>query len=118
MSQNVYPIAFLDPPNLLQAGVTNIPPASSLPLQVVADLGFNASYAIDYIDSTGDYIGVYTGLSGQEKLNCVVGGGLVNRTFSVIAAHSRVSLRSMTNTAVTNGSLMMTFMGFKWQPPS
>jgi hypothetical protein len=109
---HLYPIAFFDPPHVLQANVSNIPGTASSPLQVIADIGFKASYAIDYIDTTGDYIGVYTGPAGHEVLNCIIGGGLSNRAWSVIPAKSRVSLRSMTASSITNGQLTCTFMGF------
>jgi|SRR5579859_690625 len=111
MSVYLYPIAYFDPPQVLDASITNIPAASALPLQVIANIGFKASYAITYIDTTGDYIGVYTGVVGSEVLNCIIGGGQNSTTYSVIAAQSRVSLRSMTNTPITNGKLMCTFLG-------
>lgn len=113
-THNLFPIAFMDSPQVLNASVTPIPGSGSAPLQVVADLGFKASYAIDYIDSTGDYVGVYLGAVGQEKLAVIIGGGAVTRAFVVCAAHSRVSLRSITSSAITNGHLSMNFMGLGW----
>lgn len=114
MSNNLYPIYFIDPPKILDSGVTNIPGSASLPVQVVANSGLKAAHAIDYIDTTGDYIGVYTGLTGVEVLRCIIGGGLVSTAPVVIAANSRVSLRSMTATAITTGKLTMSFMGQGW----
>lgn len=108
----IYPIAFIDAPQVLRTNVTNIPGSGSLPLQIVADLGFKAAYALDYIDTTGDFIGVYLGASGSETLLCIIGNGQTERAWAVAAAHSRVSLRSMTTTPVTNGNLTITFMGF------
>lgn len=107
----IFPIAFFDPPQVLDTGVTSIPGSGSSPLQVVADLGFKAAFAIDYIDTTGDYIGVYTGTSGHEVLKCIIGNGLSERAWIVLAAHSRISLRSMSVTAITSGKLMCMFMG-------
>lgn len=107
----VYPIAFFDPPMVLNASVTPIPGSGSSPLQVVADIGFRAAYNINYIDSTGDFIGVYLGASGDEKLLCVVGGGTSSIIPAVVAAKSRVSLRSMTASSITNGYLFVTFLG-------
>lgn len=109
----IYPIAFFDAPQVFQANITNIPGAASAPLQVVADLGFSAAYAIDYIDSTGDYIGVYQGEVGSEILKAIIGGGTTDRCWVVLTAHSRVSIRSMTSSAVTNGQLVVTFMGYR-----
>jgi len=108
---SLYPIYYIDPPQILSASVTNIPGAGSLPLQVVANSGFKAAYGIAYIDTTGDYIGVYIGVSGSEVLRCIVGGGQVSAMPVVIPAHSRVSLRSMSSSAITQGQLTLTFLG-------
>lgn len=83
-----------------------------MPLQVIADSGFKSAIAIDYIDTTGDFIGVYLGQSGQETLLCVIGNGQNGRAWGVFAAHSRVSLRSMTASAITNGTLVGTLMSY------
>lgn len=111
---NLFPIAFMDAPRVLNASVTPIPGSGSAPLQVVANIGFKAAYAIDYIDSTGDYIGVYIGPVGSEVLLTIIGGGAITRAYVVIAAQSRVSLRSVTSTAITNGHLSCVFMGMGW----
>lgn len=110
-THNLFPIAFMDAPQVLNASVTPIPGSGNSPLQVVADLGFKAAYAIDYIDSTGDYIGVYVGPVGFEVLRSIIGGGAITRAYIVLAAHSRISLRSITSTAITNGHLSINFMG-------
>lgn len=111
---NLYPIAFFDAPQVLQAYVTNIPGAASLPLQVVANIGFSAAYSIQFADSTGDWIGVYTGAVGQEVLRTIIGNGLSQIVPVVIPAQSRVSLRSMTASPITNGNLVVTFLGYKF----
>lgn len=108
----IYPIAFMDAPQLLITTVTPIPGSGSLPLQVVADLGFKAAYAIDYMDTTGDFIGVFVGPSGSETMVGIIGNGQTERVWTVLPAHSRVSLRSLTTTSITNGNLSLTFMGF------
>jgi len=110
-----FPIAFFDPPVVLNASVTPIPGSGSSPLQVVANLGTVANYYVNYIDSTGDFVGVYSGPSGQEELVCVIGGGTASIVPGVIAARSRISLRSMTSTAITNGNLFCTFLGQGWK---
>jgi len=107
-----FPIAFFDSPEILDAAVTHIPGSGSLPLQVIADSGFRSAVAIDYIDTTGDFIGVYLGASGQETLLCIIGNGLTYRAWGVFAAHSRVSLRSMTTSPITNGTLVGTLMSY------
>jgi len=108
---SLFPIYFIDSPEILYTNVTPIPGSGSSPLQVVADSGFKAAYGISWQDTTGDYIGVYTGAAGSEVLKVIIGGGVVSAVPVVIAAHSRVSLRSMTNTSITNGQLTMTFLG-------
>lgn len=113
-SPTLFPIYFIDPPQILNTSVTNIPGSGSSPLQVVADSGTKAAYGIQYIDTTGDWIGVYTGSVGNEVLRCIVGGGQVNETPVVIAVHSRVSLRSMTASAITNGRITISFLGQGW----
>lgn len=114
MSNNLFPVFFIDPPKILDSSVTNIPGSGSLPLQVVANSGLKSAYEVQYIDTTGDYIGLYTGLVGSEVLRCIIGGGLVSSTPVVIAINSRVSLRSMTASPITTGKLTLTFLGQGW----
>lgn len=111
MSANLFPIAFLDAPQVINTSVTSIPGSGSSPLQVVADIGHKASHAIDYIDTSGDFVGVFIGGIGQERLISIIGGGTTNRAYVVIAAGSRVSLRSITATPITNGYISLIFMG-------
>lgn len=101
----------MDAPRVLNATITPIPGSGNPPLQVVANSGHKAAHAIDYIDSTADYIGVYVGPAGQEKLVTIIGGGAITRAFVVIPALSRVSLRSITSSSITNGYLSLVFMG-------
>lgn len=117
MFGTLFPIFFIDAPEILDAAVTNIPGSGSSPLQVVADSGLKAAYGVQYIDTTGDYIGVYTGSVGHEILRAIIGGGLVNATSVVIAHNSRVSLRSMTSSAITFGKLTISFLGQGWSQP-
>lgn len=107
----LFPIYFIDAPQILNAYSTSIPGSGSDPLQVVADSGLKAAYGVAYVDSTGDFIGLYTGAMGSEILRCIIGGGIASATAVVIAAHSRVSLRSMTPSAITNGEITITFLG-------
>lgn len=99
----VIPIAFFDLPQVIDCTVTPIPPISDEPLQVVADTGLQTGVGIQYVDSTGDFIGIYIGSPGFEKLLCVVGNGGSGQNWSRIPANSRISLRSMNNVPVTNG---------------
>lgn len=110
----LFPIYFIDAPAILNTNVTPIPGVASLPIQVVANSGFKAAYGVTWLDTTGDYIGLYTGAVGVEVLRCIIGGGVVTDTPVVIAAHSRISLRSMTSSSITNGDIAITFLGQGW----
>src|ERR1700759_2054790 len=88
----VIPIAFFDLPQVIDCTVTPIPPISDDPLQVVADTGLNTGVGIQYVDSTGDFIGVYLGAPGFEKLICVVGNGGSGQNWARIPSGSRISL--------------------------
>jgi hypothetical protein len=107
-----FPIAFLDAPQVLNSSVTPIPGSGSAPLQVIADTGTRSGVAIDFIDTCGDFVGVYIGKAGSEKLLCIIGGGVVSRSWAVFPAHSRVSFRSMTASPITNGNLTATIMSY------
>lgn len=107
-----FPVAFLDPPRILDATVTEIPGSGGSPLQVVADMGARSAVAVDYVDSTGEFIGVYKGQPGQESLVCIIGGGLTSRAWAVFPAHCRISLRSMTAAPIETGKLTCTFMSY------
>lgn len=112
----VYPVAFIDPPELLNTTVTNIPGSGSNPLQVVADLGIKVAYAIQFQDTTGDAIGVYAGPVGEEVLKTIIGNGVTTSVNVVLANHSRISLRSMTATPITNGNITIVFLGYGGPP--
>lgn len=107
----LFPIYFMDAPEILSAASTNIPGAGSAPLQVVANSTFKAAYGVSWLDTTGEFIGLYTGGIGLEVLRCIVGGGTTAAAPVVISALSRISLRSMTSSAITNGQLTLTFLG-------
>ena len=111
MSLYLFPVAFFDPPQVFDSSVTNIPGSGSAPLQVIANTGMRAAHAINYIDATDDYIGVYVGPVGQEVFYCIIGGGVTSTQAIVIPAFSRVSLRSMSASPITNGKLMCVFLG-------
>lgn len=107
-----FPIAFFDPPEIINMSVTPIPGSGNPPLQVIADSGYKSAVAIDYIDTSGDFIGVYLGTIGHEVLLCIIGNGQTSRAWGVLTAHSRVSIRSMTASSITNGTLAATLMSY------
>jgi hypothetical protein len=112
MSQDMfYPAYFIDAPEILDCSVTPISGSAGSPIQIVADTGAQMSYALQYTDSTGDWIGIYTGKAGHEVLRTIVGGGVTTIIPLVIAAHNRVSVRSMTTSSITNGKITIVFLG-------
>lgn len=107
-----FPLAFMDN-KILEMGVTPIPASPTLPLQVIADSGFKSAVRVDFIDTSGDFIGVYLGAPGVETLLCIIGGGVgCGWAYGVFPAHSRVSLQSMTNNSISAGALTMTLMSY------
>lgn len=107
-----FPVAFFDPPQILDAAVTPIPGAGDDPLEVISNIGTRSAVAIDFIDTTGQFIGVYIGPEGEERLVCIIGNGLNGRAWAVFAANSRVSIRSMNADEITQGTLCGTLMGY------
>ncbi len=107
----LFPIFFIDSPQILSCNATPIPGSGSSPIQVVASSGVKAAYGVSWIDTTGDWIGLYTGSVGNEVLRTIIGGGVVSAVPVVISANSRVSLRSMTASPITNGEITITFLG-------
>jgi hypothetical protein len=106
-----FPIAFFDTP-LLNMTATPIPGSASLPLQVIANIGFKSGIYIDYQDTSGDPIGVYLGPVGQEVLLCIIGNGQNGCSMGVFPALCRVSVRSLSTTPITNGTLTGTIMSY------
>lgn len=101
----VIPIAYPDPPYIIDTSVTPIPSNSSLPLQIIESTGFNTGVGVTFNDSTDAFIGVYMGAPSLETLICIIGNGLSGQAWGVIPAESRISIRSMTAAAITNGLL-------------
>lgn len=104
---NIIPLVFMDFPQILDCTVTPIPAFNAPALQVIATTGVHTGVAIEFNDSTGDFIGVYVGAMGQEILLCIIGNGLASKGRGKIPAQSRISLRSMTNSPVTVGQLSL-----------
>lgn len=101
----VIPIAYPDPPYIIDTTVTPIPALSASPLQVIADTGVQTGVGVTFNDQTGDFIGVYLGIAGSEKLIAIIGNGISGIGWGVIPANSRISIRSMTSTPITYGLL-------------
>jgi hypothetical protein len=101
----VIPIAYPDPPFIIDTTVTPIPANSSSPMQIIADTGVQTGVGVTFNDNTGDFIGVYIGLQGYEQLVAIIGNGTSGQGWASIPANSRISLRSMTSNPITQGLL-------------
>lgn len=101
----VIPIAYPDPPYVIDTAVTPLPAYSSSPVQIIADTGVQTGVGVTFNDQTGDFIGVYVGVEGQEKMLCIIGNGLSGIGWGPIPANSRISLKSMTANTVSFGLL-------------
>jgi|SRR5580698_1777602 hypothetical protein len=101
----VIPIAYPDPPYIIDTSVTPIPGNASLPLQIIADTGLNTGVGVSFNDQTGNFIGVYVGNIGQEVLIAIIGNGTSGLGWGTIPANSRISIKSMTSNPITLGLL-------------
>lgn len=95
---------------VLDAASTNIPASSSNSLQVVASLAAQVR-KIQILDTTGGFIGVYSGAVSSPTLMFIVGPGSDQTIEHSIAAGTLISIRSMTTSAITSGNFAMNFMG-------
>jgi len=102
--------------DLLDAGIldtssTNIAGSASNPTQVVATLAA-AVKKIQLLDTTGAFIGVYTGAALSEVLQLVMGPGSDQTIEHSISAGTRISLKRLDSTsAVSSGIVAINFIG-------
>lgn len=107
---NLDVIDLLDTNPVLDTSGTNIPASASNPLQVVATLAANVK-KIRVNDTTGKFIGVYTGAALSEVLQAVIGPGLDGDIEVKMSSGERVSLRHMSNSVISSGELLIQFVG-------
>jgi hypothetical protein len=103
-------VDFIDTTPVLDTSGTNIPASSSNPVAVVASLAANVK-KLKVNDTTGYYIGVYTGAALSEVLQCIIGPGEDGTIDVAMSSGERVSLRAMANTAISVGELAIQFIG-------
>lgn len=97
--------------SVLDTGVTNIPGVFGSPVQVVASLAAPVK-ALQIIDTTGAFIGLYTGGSGSEVLKLIIGPGSDQTIEHSIPSGTRISLRKMVDTApISTGLIAINFLG-------
>jgi hypothetical protein len=102
--------------DLLDAGIldtssTNIAGSASSPTQVVASTAA-ATKKLQLLDTTGAFIGVYTGAALSEVLQFVMGPGSDQTIEHSIPAATRISLKRLDSTsAVSSGIVAINFIG-------
>lgn len=97
--------------NILDTSSTNIPGSASSPVQVVASLAATVK-ALQLLDTTGAFVGVYVGGVGSEVLKLVMGPGSDQTIEHAIPSGSRVSLKRLdSTTAVSSGIVAINFLG-------
>lgn len=89
----------------------NIAGSASNPTEVVASLAADVK-KMQILDTTGAFIGVYTGAALSEVLRLVVGPGSDQTIEHTIASGTRVSLRRLdSTTAISSGIVSINFLG-------
>jgi cellobiose-specific phosphotransferase system component IIC len=102
--------------DLLDAGIldtssTNINGSASAPTQVVASTAA-ATKKLQLLDTTGAFIGVYTGAALSEVRQFVMGPGSDQTIEHSIPAGTRISLKRLdSTTAVSSGIVAINFIG-------
>ena len=108
MSRVMYPVSFIDAPEIFDCSSTNIPGSASSPIQIVSSL-VHQVFSITVQGNTANFIGLYEGAIGSETLKLILGVGQPKDHAIILAKNSRLSLRSMTISAINFGSLSITF---------
>lgn len=103
-------VGFLDPPEMFDATVTNIPSKLSSPLQIVAALRKTACRMKIHNGMGEEFVGFYKGAVGSEVLFASTGLNGVSEVDVHLPRGTRVSIRSMGD-LVDDGSLIVEFLG-------
>lgn len=102
-------VDFLDTPFLL-ASSTNIAASSSAPDTVVASLAA-AVKKVQFIDTTGEFIGLYSDPAGTPVLEAIFGPGSDTFIDLKLPASTVIGIRNMQDAAITVGSVVVNFFG-------
>jgi hypothetical protein len=95
---------------VLDSAVNNIQDNAGTFLVLVASLAANAK-KIRVADTTGQFLGVYVGPAASEVLAFVINPGQSNEIEHSIASGSRVTVRAMGASVVSEGQLCLQFLG-------
>ncbi len=103
-------VDFLDTAPVFDAASTTINGSAGAFVQVVASLAARTS-KIRVADTTGFFIGLYTGAAASEVLAFVINPGMSNDCELNISAGTRISIRAMAAASITSGELCVQFLG-------
>ena len=101
-----------DGAGIVFAANDNIDDSAGTFLEIVASTAAVIK-AIQVLDTTGGFIGLYTGAAASETLKLVIGPGSDQTIDTSIAAGTRLSVRRMDSATepLTSGFLAMNFLG-------
>lgn len=107
VDENINVVDLLDTPVI---DATTIAGSAGAFLQVVASTAA-AVKAVHLGDTSGSYLGLYTGAAASEVLKLVINPGSDSLVPIQIAAGTRVAIRSMEAAAPVSGNLCINFLG-------
>jgi hypothetical protein len=111
VTTNTLDIVDLVDANILDTGVTVINGSAGAFVTLVASLAADVK-KLQILDTTGGFIGLYTGPAASEVLKLVIGPGSDQTVEATIASGTRLSVRRLdSTTALTSGVLAINFMG-------
>lgn len=104
-------VDFIDGANsVLDTSSTNIPGSGGSPVTLVASLAANVK-AIQIMDTTGGFVGIYTGAAAAEVLQAIYGPGSDSTIEVAMSSGERVSAKRLDSvTALSSGVLAINFL--------
>lgn len=104
-------VDLIDSTGILDTSSTNIPGSAGSPVTLVASLAAGVK-KLQVLDTTGGFIGIYTGAAASEVLQFVVGPGSDQTIEHTIAIGTRISAKRLdSTTALSSGILAINFIG-------
>lgn len=104
-------VDLIDSTGILDTSSTNIPGSGGNPQQIVSSLAAGVK-KLQILDTTGGFIGLYTGAALSEVLQLVIGPGSDQTIEHTIASTTRISVKRLdSTTALSSGILAINFIG-------
>jgi hypothetical protein len=103
-------VDFMDTSELLDTSSTNIPASATTPVTIVASLAA-AVKKIQYYDTTGSFVGLYSDPAGTPVLEAIFGPGTDQTVEVAIPAATVLGLRNMENSTISTGLVAINFLG-------